>query len=199
VLRKEKRLLTTGQITRYIIKSEKEEREQKLFSFFFFSFSSNGPSFFLLGGACDFFLDFDLLFAFLLLFHTFVLLFSFSHSRCRIQRERRRARARERECQLSGGKETPHARTRDAFGLFTSCEQRGFNIRFSCPLERLFFFTFRGRESADLFLSNVFRTGKKTNSQVRARERPSREPSGENAGSDDGVGVLHGFEEEGCE
>jgi hypothetical protein len=99
---------------------------------------------------------------------------------------------------LSGGKETPHARTRDAFGLFTSCEQRGFNIRFSRPLERLFFFLSEG-ERALTFFFRIFSEPEKYYSQVRARERPSREPSGENAGSDDGVGVLHGFEEEGCE
>jgi len=46
VLRKEKRLLTTGQITRYIIKSEKEEREQKLFSFFFSVFRRMAHLFF---------------------------------------------------------------------------------------------------------------------------------------------------------
>jgi len=50
VLRKEKRLLTTGQITRYY-KSERRERA-KIILFFFFQFLSNGtPSFFLLGGA----------------------------------------------------------------------------------------------------------------------------------------------------
>merc|ERR1712216_435494 len=36
----------------------------------------------------------------------------------------------------------------------------------------------------------------RTDYQVRARERPSREPSREDAGSDHGVGVLHGLEEE---
>ena len=100
-----------------------------------------------------------------------------------------------REC--VGG--TKHTRTWDAFGLFTSYE-RGLNIRV-VSLERLFFhlraLSLSEGESTDLFVSNLFRTEK--NSQVRARERPSREPSGENAGSDDGVGVLHGFEEEGCE
>jgi len=97
VLRKEKRLLTTGQITRYIIKSEKEEREQKLFSFFFFSFSSNGPSFFLLGGACDFFLDFDLLFAFFCCFFIRSYFFFHFHIRDAGFNENDDERARERE------------------------------------------------------------------------------------------------------
>jgi hypothetical protein len=68
-------------------------------------------------------------------------------------------------------------------------------------LERLVFFSshaFGGREALTFFF-RIFSEPKKNSSQVRARERPSREPSGENAGSDDGVGVLHGFEEEGCE
>ena len=70
VLRKEKRLLTTGQITRYCVDFERKKRE-KSFSFFFQFSTSDGPHLFsyLRAAAraqalCDFFLDFDLLFAF---------------------------------------------------------------------------------------------------------------------------------------
>merc|ERR1712159_970813 len=38
-----------------------------------------------------------------------------------------------------------------------------------------------------------------TDYEVRARERASREPSRKDAGSDHGVGVLHGLKKERCE
>ena len=89
-----------------IIKA-KEEREQKLFSLFFFSFCPNGtPSFFLLGGALlcallRFFLDFR--FAFLLFFCCFFIrcgtsFFIFTFEMPDSTRTTTSARERERVC-----------------------------------------------------------------------------------------------------
>ena len=145
---------------------------------------------------CAIFFRFSICFFafFLLLFHTLWYFFFHFHIRDAGFNENDDERARERECvSIERGKETLRARTRDAFGLFTSCE-RGFNILWN----DCFFFLSEG-ERALTFFFRMFSEPEKCYSQVRARERPSREPSGENAGSDDGVGVLHGFEEEGCE